>query len=238
MEPYLFSGVVRPERAGITLQFEFGFTHHVSGISGHAKVSILLNQVAVWVTSDHEWDIYDLRNVVKNIVSDHLAMVSYIRGNFYDLEISRVVNATRGVDYVLGVDIPYIVERNKSLEIAEVLPKLMKKTEGPFGAYLHRCFNDLVSAMKNADDTGFYCYRAIESLRHHCAAVNGFGNLSKQQQWEKFREISGADESVLRDIKASADPLRHGQVVAVSSGARAKLFGETWNVVDGYLGGM
>jgi hypothetical protein len=27
--------------------------------------------------------------------------------------------------------------------------------------------------MKHANDTGFYCYRAIESLRKHCAVLHG-----------------------------------------------------------------
>ena len=52
MEPYLFHGVVLPERAQISLHFELEFSHVASGVRGVAKVSIVLNQVAVWVDSD------------------------------------------------------------------------------------------------------------------------------------------------------------------------------------------
>lgn len=89
--------------------------------------------------------------------------------------------------------------------------------------------------MKHADDTGFYCYRAIESLRHHCAAVNSLTDESKTKQWERFREVAGCDEQILREIKAAADPLRHGQIVGSTSADRERLFTITWDIVDSYL---
>lgn len=88
MEPYLFYGVVLPERAQLTLQFSVGFSHIASGVEGTAKVSIILNQVAVTVESEHKWGIFDLRNVVKNIVQNHLAMVGYLMGYAYDFEVT------------------------------------------------------------------------------------------------------------------------------------------------------
>src|SRR3990167_2991780 len=106
MEPYLFHGVVLPERAQLTLQFSIGFEHVVSGINAEARISIILNQVAVWVTSAHDWDIFDLRNVVRNLVQGHLAMVGYIKGYAYEFEISRILNIEKGIDQVFGIDIP------------------------------------------------------------------------------------------------------------------------------------
>jgi hypothetical protein len=50
-------------------------------VAGVAKVSVVLNQVAVWIESDHEVDIFDLRNVVKNLVQSHLDMVGYVKGH-------------------------------------------------------------------------------------------------------------------------------------------------------------
>lgn len=235
MEPYLFSGVVLPERAQLSLHFALGFSHIASGVNGVAKASIVLNQVAVWVESDHDWDIFDLRNVVKNIVQSHLAMVGYLKGYVYDFEITRVLSQSRGIDYVFGIEVPCLAEQGKSVDLQDALTKLRAKTIGPNGVFLHRSFSDLVSAMKHADDTGFYCYRAIESLRHHCSAVHGLSAADKSRQWEKFREISGFEEQTLRTIKLAADPLRHGNVSGVSAEDRAKLFSITWAVVGGYI---
>jgi hypothetical protein len=65
--------------------------------------------------------------------------------------------------------------------------------------------------------------------------VHGLSTDEKVKQWEKFREVSGCDEQTLHAIKATADPLRHGEVSRMTSDERAKLFRMTWNVVDGYL---
>ncbi len=203
-----------------------------------AKVSILLNQVAVRVESEHDWDVFDLRNVVKNIVQNHLAMVGYLKGYAYDFEVTRVLNPSREIDHVFGIDIPCLAERGKSIDLQDALPKLWEKTSGRNGVFLNRCFSDLASSMKHADDTGFYCYRAIESLRHHCAAAHGLSDAGKAKQWEKFREVSGCSEQTLRVIKAAADPLRHGGTFGVNAEDRAKLFTSTWDVVDGYLNGV
>jgi|SRR5918996_1913116 hypothetical protein len=235
MDPYFFHGVVLPERAQLSLQFALRFSHLKSGVSGVAKVSVVLNQVAVWVESDYEWDIFDLRNVVKNIVQNHLAMVGYLKGYAYDFEVTRVLNQSRGIDYVFRIDIPCLAERGKSIDLQDALLTLRDKTIGPNGVFLHRCFSDLASSIKHADDTGFYCYRAIESLRHHCAALHGLSSAEKSKQWEKFREVSGCDEQTLHAIKVAADPLRHGEAAGISSEDRENLFTSTWDVVDGYL---
>lgn len=238
MEPYLFYGVVLPERAQLTLQFSVGFSHIASGVEGTAKVSIILNQVAVTVESEHKWGIFDLRNVVKNIVQNHLAVVGYLMGYAYDFEVTRVLNQGREIDYVFGIDIPCLTERNKKIDLGVALASLREKTAGENGVFLNRCFSDLASSMKHADDTAFYCYRAIESLRHHCAAVHGLSDANKTTQWEKFRQVSGCTEEVLRQIKVAADPLRHGEALGGSSEDREKLFMATWDVVDGYLRGV
>lgn len=238
MEPYLFYGTVLPERAQLTLQISLGFTHELSGISGSAKISVVLNQLSVWVESEHEWEIFDLRNLVSDIVQNQLAMIGFLKGYAYDFELTRVLNRSRGIDYVFGIDIPCLAERKHSVDLNEAIQKLFDKTVGTNGIFLNRCFNDLISSMKHADDTGFYCYRAIESLRHHCAAKHGMSIASKGTQWEKFRELSGSTEETLRAIKNAADPLRHGGVTRVSAEERVQLFTKTWEVVEGYLNGL
>lgn len=235
MEQYLFHGVVLPERAQLSLNFVCEFRQPVSEYKGVASVSILLNQVAVWVEVESSLDIFDLRNIVKNIVYTNLSIVGYIRGYAYDVEIIRVINKALGVDYVYGVEIPCLAERNKSVDLPVAFQKVLSKIHGEGSVFLHRCFNDLVSAMKNAEDTGFYCYRAIESLYQHCIVVNGMSSGNKKQQWEKFRAVAECDEQTLLLIKVAADPLRHGVPVFVSSEDRAKLFTSTWDVVGKYI---
>jgi hypothetical protein len=237
--PYMFTGVVLPERAQFTLpRFSIKFTHFSSGAPGSATVSIVLNQIAVLVESDHEWDVLDLRNVVRNIVQHQLAVVAYLKGFGFDCAITRVINQRRDVDYVFGIDVPCISKPREADDLIPAMLKLRRKTLGLHGLFIQRCLEDLNSALKSAEDVGFYCYRAIECLRHHCAAVFELSGSSKTEQWAKFRETSGANEDALRFIKSAADSLRHGDVLANDGNEPVKVLTTTWEVVDGYLNSL
>lgn len=238
MEPYFFQGLVLPERAQLTLKFEVYFAHVTAGDSCTAKVSVYLNQVAVWVESKHAWNIYDLRNIVKTIIQNHLAMVGYFKGYAYDLELTRVINRSQEIDTVFGIEIPCLEDRGKSIDLNEAMIQVCKKAADPNGVFLHRCFNDLVSSMKHADDTGFYCYRAIESLVHHCSALHRLSTSNKRERWVKFQEVAGCDEATTRAIQEAAKALRHGEPSCITDDEREQLFISTWDVVDGYLKGI
>jgi hypothetical protein len=235
MTPYLYEGLILPERAQLSLQFEVHFKHLTSGVSAAARVSVVLNQVAVWIYSDVEWDILDLRNVVKNILQNQVAVIGYLKGYAYEVEIRRVLHPELGIDYVFGIDIPCIAERNESIDLEAKIVSIREKTTGIEGVLLNRCFNDLVMAMKNSDDTGFYCYRAIESLRQHCIIKFQLTPENKSMQWKKLREIAQCDEETIRSIKESADPVRHGDVMSITSEDRKTLFLKTWDIVDRYI---
>lgn len=235
MQTYLFNGIVLPERAQLSIQLSVQFTHIASGKSGKADVSVVLNQVAVWVDTEAEWDIFDLRNTVRNLLQNELAVIGYLEGHVYDLEVTRVLNRTLGVDYVFGIDIPCIANRNKSINKLERLALIRQKSSGREGVLLHLCFNDLAMAMKSPEGTGFYCYRAIESLRQHCIVKFSFPPDKKSEHWQKLREISGCNEETIREIKSAADPVRHGAITLITSQDREALFTKTWNIVDGYI---
>jgi len=235
MEPYLFYGKILPERAPISLSFGLGFSHFTSGSTGKAEVSIVLNQLSITVHTEKDWNIFDLRNVVRHLVQTHLAMIGYLKGYAYDLEITRVLNSALGIDYVFGIDIPVIAKTRESVDLTSELEKLKEKTLGRNGMFLNRCFNDLVSAMKDADDTDFYCYRAVEALRHHCSAVHSLSGSEKKIQWDKFREVSKIDEPTIRKLVTAAETVRHGGVSAVTDQDREELFKTTWHIVDSYL---
>jgi len=234
-EPYFFHGVVLPERAQLSVILPLDFTTAKDNIAHQAKISIVNNQVAVWLHTPYNWNIFDLRNVVKNIVQDTLAHIGYLRGFAYDLEITRVTCLSREIDYVFGIDIPCLTDRGRDRDMTPDLIELQRKSFGPLGVFLRRCFADLVSAMKHPEDTGFYCYRAIESLRHHCAHANDASHDSKTKQWQLFRAISGVSESEIMALKTAADPLRHGEPAEVTGEMRATMFTLTWKIVDSYL---
>lgn len=235
MTPYLFEGLILPERAQLSLEeFRLRFTHITSGVAATARVSVILNQVAVWIDTEVKWDIFDLRNVVKNILQNEVAVIGYLTGYAYEVEIRRVLHPELVINYVFGIGIPCIEERNKSIDLSARIASIREKTTGVEGVLLNRCFNDLVMAMKHPEDTGFYCYRAIESLRQHCTVKFNL-TRNKSAQWEKLREMAQCDEDTIRYIKAVADPVRHGDVMSIMSDDRKTLFLKTWDIVDRYV---
>jgi hypothetical protein len=235
MDPYIFQGVVLPERAQIDYTQEFEFTHPVSSLTGKCRVSVIKNQVTVWIDGDSVWDIFDLRNVVWEIVRRQIDMVGYIKGYAYDLEITRVINRGHNIDVVFGIEIRCLEERGKSLDLQAEMQKLIVRSSGENGTLIARCMRDLISAMKDSNDSAFYCYRAIESLKNHCAIVNSLTMTNDRAQWDRFRETAGCDKDMLMGIKEQADPVRHGSNAGLTGEQREKLFLTTWGIVDNYL---
>ena len=84
---------------------------------------------------------------------------------------------------MFGIDVPCIARRGGEVDLVEAVVDVRDKTSGPNGILLRRCFADLSSSLGDADDTGFYCYRAIESLRHHCASILSLAPGDKAAQW-------------------------------------------------------
>jgi hypothetical protein len=235
MEPYIFHGLVLPDHVKLSVWDYFEFTHPSSGAVGRAKMSIVDNKIEVSVESDHPWKIYDLRNVAKYIVQSHLAMYSYLTGNVHEFSLTRVVSPSRGIDHLFEIDIPCIAELRKSVDVQEGMRKIKEKYATPGSMLLNRCFKDLASALNDADDTAFYCYRAIESLRLHCGVVHGIPETNKKAQWAKFHELAGCSEASVRVLEEAATPLRHGGVTGITDEEGALLYVNTWAIVDGYL---
>ena len=192
-----------------------------------------LNQVTVWIYSEDEWNIFDLRNAVKQTVNDIVSIIGFLKGYAYSIEITQVVNDDRGIDYVFGIDIPCIEERNKNIKLKEKILGILEKTSGEHGIFIHRSLNDLIMAMQHPQDTGFYCFRAIESLRHYCRVR--FNIETELDQWKKVNSISGYDKDHIEIVRQFALPTRHGDIVPISSEDREKIFMKTWDVIEAFI---
>ncbi|WP_166656127.1 hypothetical protein [Paraburkholderia sp. BL10I2N1] len=172
MYRYFLDGMVHPERAQIPdRRISAKFRHAASGVDAKADVRILLNQVAVWVETEVEWNALDLRNVVKYLVQLEMDLVGYVLGHTYDVEIRRAICPEVGVDVVFGIDVPCISELHRAVGLDGRIATMRPKLQGESGVLIHRCLRDLIPAMKEPDDVAFHCYRAIESLRQHCIAT-------------------------------------------------------------------
>jgi len=236
MTVYILKGIVLPERAQITIfPIKQICIDRTTNKKFEIKLNINLNQITFWVNTDFEWELYYLKNMAESHISNILAIVGFINGCAYNIEITQVINEEKSLDFVYGIDIPCIWERNKNVEINDKLNSLFSKisNSGINSIYLSRCFTDLIMGMKHPNDTGFYCYRAIESLRQYCK--NKFNIEKESEQWRKLSEITSYDKEHIQVVKKFADPVRHGDILSITDSDRVEIFMRTWDIVEAFL---
>lgn len=241
MSNYIIIGKILPERAPISIVLpEIKFSPIVCKESiNNAKLSILNNQVYIlYSTNIEEIGLHDIRNIAKQLIADKLSIIGYLLGYAYEIELTRIINIERNIDHVFGIDIPCLADRSKS-QAPEAFKDQVNRInsiiskQNSLSIYIYRCLNDLKQSMVNPDDTGFYCYRAIESLKQYCKYK--YGIESEKDQWAKLSELTGYDSDKIQFIKEKADPVRHGDLSVITDDNRVKIFNDTWDIVDGFF---
>jgi len=234
VSPYILKGLVLPERAQISFgPFEAELQHLSSERKLRGKINIVLNQLTAWLYTDEDWDIFNLRNIVKSWGNDIISIFAFLVGHGYELEIRQILCEEKQIDHVFGIDNPYIKSRNEGVDIPAKVIEIIKKTSGESGLFLKRCLNDLAMALKHADDTAFYCFRALETLKQLCKYE--YGIEQEREQWEKLSEITGFGKDHIEILRKEAFPARHGDISLSDSNKRQKLLEGTWDVVEAFV---
>ena len=234
---HIFSGRVVPERALLdTSEFSFKVPAQGDVPEGELFLQIIKSQVSArFVCQGSVTNIFTLRNIVDDAARTILDAVGYHRGYGYDLEIVQMIRPDSSEKQVFGIDVPAVA---KSCDEAGItLHHIMVALGASDGAYLRHALSDLREAIKSPKDTGFFCYRAVESLKNCVAARNG-GSPDKAAEWEMFRSAYAIDKDQILDIKAFADPVRHGNVAhkwQVTDGDRSRLFTTAWRIVNQFI---
>lgn len=122
MNIYPLQGVMHPRRAQIFEHpFAMRFKHVATGNMASLRAQLLMNELLIRVESVDEWDIFDLRNVVRYVTQTELALVAYLTGHAYRVEIVRITCQERGIDVVYGIDIPSIANSRKNSDFGKAL---------------------------------------------------------------------------------------------------------------------
>jgi hypothetical protein len=225
-----FSGIVHPERAILSVST---VRSQILGPSGTQIATISLNiqnnQISAVVESD-EPNVLTLRNIVRSEAEFLTNIAGFLFGFGYDVEITKVVGPELAPTYVFGIDIPVLANRAQGRDINVLVNAMAPLYFGVDAVFLRRFLSDLSIAIKRPDDTAFYCFRAIESLRH------SFGpELSEAGQWKAMAQGVGSSKSEMEPLRAKAFPARHGIPPPVSDEERQALFLFTWKIVEGYI---
>lgn len=221
---YTFSGKVLPERTNVSIPtIELNMKAIGTNISGTATIYILLSQVSVILNTNSDSDLPTLKNYMEYLIRTYIDAYGYLFGRGYDVEITSAINP-EGNYTVFGVGIPELEESQNDRPLSfQQLVTAMNKSY-----YLHRALGDLREAIRSPIDTGFFCYRAIESIRQ---------NFKKEENddaksWVNLRKSLLIDRSWIDKVKKFADPVRHGDATYISGEDRILVMQHAWKVID------
>jgi hypothetical protein len=226
---YTFFGKVLPERVNVTIpQLVFHLIQHDAGIDGELSVSIDLSQVTVRFTASTEIvDLYTLRNYVCDAIRTELDILGYVNGCGYGLEITGVSDSLGNPQIIFGVGIPVLASESRSVDFEKMLCLFGDAR----GNYLRLCLADLREAIREPRDTGFFIYRAIESLMQSFRTSDN----TKEKAWQSLRSKLSISEASLRELQDVAGSFRHGETKYISNSEKCKLFTVAWDIVGKYI---
>jgi hypothetical protein len=231
---YTFFGKVHPERCNVSIpevRARVGRTG--DEIHGEMRYYVSFSQVtAIFVSEEPVANIYTLKNYIEDAIRVALDALGYVLACGYDLEVTEMIDSVGGAPIVFGVGIPAVGKVAEQAGVSfEVILRLFADSRG---AYLQRCLADLREAIRAPKDTGFFCYRAIESLRQFFVHEKT-ANDDKSSSWEMLRSELGVDRSEIEFVKTFASPVRHGDSGVISDEQRADTFRIAWAIVNKFI---
>ncbi len=214
----MFSGIVHPQRALLELSDPISVEvhHRDAGIKGSATVSIYKNQVSITFRSNEKIpNTATLRNVMAQIASDviNCACLNAVVG--YEVELISLNDVEENQTMVFGADIPGLSIKNDDVVKVDILPLFRLSGEQPL---FSRALEDFKLAIRHAADTGFHCYRAVESLIHYIENTQCIRD--KKKAIDNLNESLNLNPECVERLRDLAGRPRHGYVHWITSQER------------------
>lgn len=230
MSTYVFSGELSPKH-GVSPDFSLSTPPMLikagdAALCFEVTVSISRSQVSAKVKNlDGNADLLTLRNYVRDAVMSAVDMLNYLWGQGNDVEITSVVkpNGER-IDFNAGIQELHEAQFERPLTLEQLWQVVLKSQN------LRRALENLREAIRSSGNTGFFCYRAVESIRQHFWKEED-GKESKKS-WERLRKTLCIDKNWIDALKLFADEQRHGRVPYMSEEDRVSAMQHAWKVVD------
>lgn len=171
-----------------------------------------------------------MRNIIDDHIRAHLDFIGHKRGGLYHLDIVGSVVPDFSDYHFFGQSIPALAElKNNTVYGAGKFDIRLDEIELVLGSVaIKLALADLRKAKDNAVDSGFYCYRAVESIRQEFGEVAGTA-------WEHLRDSLKVDRPYIDYFQRWANPRRHGKSVPISDGERKNALIIADEIVDRYI---
>lgn len=232
MPTYTFFGVVHPERAMIDLKDPIALTYReeINDFEANCEIAVYKNQVILIMNTDVEInDFPTARNRAKDIVQGIVDIAGMEFGVAYNVDL-RAVSGPNHHFEVFGTGIPELGLKNDESANVDILTPFLVAGKDPF---VHRAIADIRSAISYPVDTGFFCYRAAESL------INSAGregeNKDKKANIALIEKELNLDPSCIELLRRLGGPARHGRLISISGEERSRAIFITREIIRRFI---
>lgn len=228
---WTFFGHVLPSNVPITLSSPLRGGSRVDGAYSLAcefEIRLHLGQLVIDADfSGSDLDLETMRNYVREQAEHLVGIIGYRFGGMFDVEISAASRQETNDWAVFGNEIGCLVNArpDRSAPIQQELFQAVLTNH-----YACLALSDFQRAMR--EDTGFYCYRAIESMMQSVKQDHGLG---EKAAWERLRNDLKINRDTIDRVKEFADPVRHGKAKGMSDSDRAQVLTTTDKIIDRFL---
>ncbi len=225
---YTFFGKVLPERACVEFQTDNSSPISIETPNYSVQISIAFSQVSAVVNSESEiQDTATLKNKVEQHVRFLVDLIGFTKAYGYDVEITSMVNPS-GKLQVFAVGFGSLTEAvgERPLRLKELINVANKSPE------FKTAIADLREAIRMPRDTGFFAYRAIETIRQEFYNPEDKEDERDKKSWGRLRESLKIERGDIDYIKKYSDPQRHGEATGMSWKERLEVMKRAWKIVD------
>lgn len=230
---YVFSGVVYPERAHLELgaPIQLGYRNVDFDVLGNVQLSIYKNQIILdFTTANRILDILTLRNLMTDFVASVVDIAGFSGVVGYEVDLRSVCSIHEQTTEVFGVDIPGLSIRNDEIRKYEISDLL--SLCGSVGLF-RRALSDFKNAIRHPIDTGFFCYRAIESILNY---VRDADNLKgKPEAINRLNDILNLDPTCIELVRDLGGDVRHGKIVSITGSQRHQAIRVTREILQRFV---
>jgi hypothetical protein len=207
-----------------------------AGVDACVIFGVIDNQLAARIIGNvGDLSNFTLNNIVRQAEQSLLNAYAFIHGEMFEVDIVGIAKDAK--DRTDGsLEFHYLDNVDEVIQARDPLVSLEEiwaLCQSHAGLYLRSSLNDLRMALRNHADGPFYCYRAMETIRHDIGRRHKI--KEKKQQWERMRAVLAVSEHDIDVVKALAEGLRHGEPTRYTGQQWRQVISITWNVVEAYM---
>jgi hypothetical protein len=235
MKEWFFSGVVHPERAGVTLgRVEVSGADRAGLMEIFGGFTVSRGLISGQVQLPPEHDRFTALMIARQLVQRQVDIVGFVDASGYDVEIHTVVPAADPLDHVsLGVRVDYLADDSDRLRRQRIVAELPQDAFlGPEGVTLYAALANIRSAIRSVDHSGFFAYLAVEAIRQHF--VNPTGR-DRTRSWSALHAALDTTQGDLDDLTPLATAIRHGESIDVAPTIAAKYMRLAFRCVEAFM---